>query len=58
MKVARSIPVDYSLVYAVPGHNASVNYIPDEGDPLYIGKELPSVLEIVDIEDGLAASVQ
>ena len=50
--------IDYSLVYSVPGYGKPIDYLPDKADPLYIGKELPSALEKVDMEDGLAASVQ
>ncbi|KAH6912099.1 hypothetical protein BKA70DRAFT_1535253 [Coprinopsis sp. MPI-PUGE-AT-0042] len=47
-----TVPIDYSLVHAVPGHGKPLNYVPDESDPLYVREPLPSALSTRDLDEG------
>ncbi|KAH6909370.1 hypothetical protein BKA70DRAFT_1188541 [Coprinopsis sp. MPI-PUGE-AT-0042] len=49
---ASATAVDYSLVYAVPGHGKPLNYAPAQSDPLFVGPSLPSALRLEDLQEG------
>ncbi|KAH6909367.1 hypothetical protein BKA70DRAFT_1426494 [Coprinopsis sp. MPI-PUGE-AT-0042] len=46
--------VDYSVVHPVPGYGEPLDYLPYEGDPLFIGEPLPSALVKNLMDEGAA----
>jgi hypothetical protein len=44
--------VDYSIVHAVPGHGAPLDFTPPRKSPFFLGRPLPSALRLEDMAEG------